>query len=206
MQAIGKTVIFKTGDRFEDRFNTKIGTGVDGSSIILDPTYNPRHHVNIRGTVVSAGNKTSFKAGDIIYFHYNLTATDNYMQNINGQSVFICDNDDLIFCSVKEGVVTMNRNWVMVEPLPDEDVAEFEVEKVKIKGKKVGNIIIPGDEKKALMGKLVEIGNTDMDVKVGSTIYFSPDSEFENRIEGKDYYLMRQEDVLACVNEQEGSK
>ena len=74
---------------------------------------------------------------------------------------------------------------------------------------KVGGIIIPDTAKeKPQQGKVVAVGNgrvTDegkvipLDVKVGDTILFGKYSGTEIKLEGTEYLIVREEEILAIV-------
>ena len=83
------------------------------------------------------------------------------------------------------------------------------VERVKEDEKTKGGIIIPDTAKeKPAEGKVVSTGNgrmgqdgklLPMDVKVGDRVLFSKYGGTEVKIDGVDYLIMRQDDVLGIV-------
>jgi chaperonin GroES len=83
------------------------------------------------------------------------------------------------------------------------------VERVKEDEKTKGGIIIPDTAKeKPAEGKVVATGNgrmgedgklLPMDVKVGDRVLFSKYGGTEVKIDGVDYLIMRQDDVLGIV-------
>ena len=82
------------------------------------------------------------------------------------------------------------------------------VERVEENEKTKGGIIIPDTAKeKPAEGKVVATGNgrmgedgklLPMDVKVGDLVLFSKYGGTEVKIDGIDYLIMRQDDVLGC--------
>jgi chaperonin GroES len=84
------------------------------------------------------------------------------------------------------------------------------VERVEESEKTKGGIIIPDTAKeKPAEGKVVATGNgrmgedgklLPMDVKVGDRVLFSKYGGTEVKIEGVDYLIMRQDDVLGVVD------
>lgn len=84
------------------------------------------------------------------------------------------------------------------------------VERVEEDEKTKGGIIIPDTAKeKPAEGKIVAVGNgrigedgkvLPMDVKVGDRILFSKYGGTEVKIDGIDYLIMRQDDVLGVVD------
>ena len=84
------------------------------------------------------------------------------------------------------------------------------VERVEESKKTKGGIIIPDTAKeKPAEGKVIAVGNgrigedgkvIPMDLKVGDRILFSKYGGTEVKIEGVDYLIMRQDDVLGVVD------
>ena len=83
------------------------------------------------------------------------------------------------------------------------------VERIEEDKKTKGGIIIPDTAKeKPAQGKIIATGNgrlgedgklLPMDVKVGDTVLFSKYGGTEVKIDGIDYLIMRQDDVLGVV-------
>ena len=92
-----------------------------------------------------------------------------------------------------------------LRPLQDRILVERMEETEKTKG----GIIIPDTAKeKPAEGKVIATGNgrvgedgtlIPMDLKVGDTILFSKYGGTEVKIEGIDYLIMRQDDVLGVI-------
>ena len=81
---------------------------------------------------------------------------------------------------------------VLIEPNPAEE-------------KTAGGLIIPDTAKeKPLMGKVVAAGpgtkEVTMEVKVGDTVLYGKFAGTEVTVEGKEYLIMRQNDILAIVS------
>jgi len=83
------------------------------------------------------------------------------------------------------------------------------VERVESEEKTAGGIILPDSAKeKPQQGKVIAVGPgkkaedgklLPMDVKVGDTILFGKYSGSEIKIDGNEYLIMREEDVLGIV-------
>ncbi len=92
-----------------------------------------------------------------------------------------------------------------VRPLRDRVV----VKRLEEQEQKVGGIIIPDTAKeKPQQGKVVAVGSgklTDegkvvpLDVKVGDTVLFGKYSGTEIKLEGTEYLIVREEEILAIV-------
>lgn len=90
-------------------------------------------------------------------------------------------------------------------PLQDRVLVERENEEEKTKG----GIIIPDTAKeKPLQGKVIAVGNGKrlengsvhaLDVKSGERVLFGKYSGTEVTIEGKDYLILREEDILGVL-------
>ena len=87
------------------------------------------------------------------------------------------------------------------------------VQRIEEQEQQVGGIIIPDSAKeKPQQGKVVAVGNgkadkdgkrVALDVKQGDTILFGKYSGQEVRVDGEDYLIMREDEVLAVI---EGGK
>ena len=80
---------------------------------------------------------------------------------------------------------------VLIEPHPAEE-------------KTAGGLFIPDTAKeKPLAGKVVAVGpgtaEVTMEVKVGDQVLYGKYSGTEINIDGKDYLIMRQNDILAII-------
>ena len=94
---------------------------------------------------------------------------------------------------------------VGITPLNDKIV----VERLEAEDKSAGGIIIPDAAKeKPKQGKVLAVGDGkvldngkrgDFQVKVGDRVLFSSYSGSEVTVEGKDYLVMTEDDVLAVV-------
>jgi chaperonin GroES len=93
-----------------------------------------------------------------------------------------------------------------VRPLHDRVI----VERIDEGEQKVGGIIIPDSAKeKPQQGKIIAAGNgriekdngriTPLDVKAGDTILFGKYAGQEIKIDGHEYLIMREEDVLGVI-------
>ena len=87
-----------------------------------------------------------------------------------------------------------------IKPLADRVL----IEPVAAETKTASGIYIPDTAKeKPQKGKVVAVGNgkkdQDMTVKVGDTVLYSKYGGTELKLEGKDYLMMRESDILAIV-------
>ena len=87
-----------------------------------------------------------------------------------------------------------------IKPLADRVL----IEPVAAETKTASGIIIPDNAKeKPQKGNVVAIGNGTKDepitVKVGDTVLYGKYAGTELKLEGKDYLIMRESDILAIV-------
>lgn len=92
-----------------------------------------------------------------------------------------------------------------IRPLQDRVIVERLAEEEKTKG----GIIIPDTAKeKPMQGKVIAVGKgrvtedgklLPLTVKAGDTILFSKYAGTEVKIEGKEYLIMREDDILGIV-------
>jgi len=92
-----------------------------------------------------------------------------------------------------------------IRPLHDRII----VERIEEETKTAGGLIIPDTAKeKPQQGKIVAVGKgkttedgkvLPMDVKVGDKVLFGKYSGNEIKVEGKEYLMMREDDVLGVV-------
>ncbi len=80
---------------------------------------------------------------------------------------------------------------VLIEPNPAEE-------------KTAGGLYVPETAKeKPLAGKVVAVGpgtsEVKMEVKVGDTVLYGKYAGTEVQVEGKDYLIMQQKDILAVI-------
>ena len=92
-----------------------------------------------------------------------------------------------------------------IKPLHDRII----VERIEEETKTAGGLIIPDTAKeKPQQGKVIAVGKgkvtedgkvLGMDVKVGDRVLFGKYAGTEIKIEGKEYMMMREDDVLGVV-------
>lgn len=143
--------------------------------------------------------------GDTIWFHYLcLSDKDNWLgRGEDGLSVFRIPYGQ-IFCYKRQGLNMIGNN-VLVQPYVGEGFEKETIGGADIWVKYSGNIIgyLHG-KPKYLMGVVRHIGKgvgheTRQDVKAGDVVLFTRHSEFENSIDGQEYYKMVQKDIVAKV-------
>jgi co-chaperonin GroES (HSP10) len=144
------------------------------------------------------------RVGDKVYFHYNALKEDNMLPDYQG--LWVIDYD-FIFCTVRDGQINMIGGRILAEPLFDDDIVEIEVDGFKQKAKLTQSGLVkelnPSHSlKKAKLASIGKplIGEPAIPIQVGDVFYYIKNGDFRNEIEGKDYFVMYQEDVLAIEN------
>ena len=102
--------------------------------------------------------------------------------------------------------MTTTKVAVKVRPLHDRII----VQRIDEGEQKVGGIIIPDTAKeKPQQGKVIAVGKgkvekdgkiTPLDVKEGDTILFGKYSGQEIKLDGEEYLIMREEEILGVLN------
>src|SRR5437763_4587890 len=100
---------------------------------------------------------------------------------------------------------TATKTATKVRPLHDRVI----VERLEEGEQKVGGIIIPDTAKeKPQQGRVIAVGKgktekdgkvTPLDVKVGDTVLFGKYSGQEIKIDGEEYLIMREEEILGVI-------
>jgi len=87
-----------------------------------------------------------------------------------------------------------------IQPLSDRVVLEPQAAETKT----ASGLFIPDSAKeKPQQGKIVAVGSGkkdyDMTVKVGNTVLYGKYAGTELKLDGKDYLIMREDDILAII-------
>ena len=83
-----------------------------------------------------------------------------------------------------------------IKPLADRVVAVRE----EVKTQTASGLYLPDSSKeKPVLADVVAVGPTVKDLKVGDKIIYKEYSTTELKVDGKDYLIMKEEDVLATV-------
>lgn len=171
---------------------------------IIRDYYDPSSHEPAYKTL--ADIVPEVQVGDKIYFHYNTVHEENRIRTEDGRKIYKVRYDQ-IFCSVRNGQIIPIGGWVLMEPAWDEETQEIQLqgqEKVRGKVSASGLVTELHDKPKPLEGIIANIGtqlkgDPELGVKNGDRVFFLPLSEFKNKIEGKEYYIMRQKDIIAKI-------
>lgn len=180
--------------------------------VFIDPLFNPTHHARIYGIVeaIPAGkcfNEEGFeieqevRVGDKVYFHYLVTSDE--INCVYGNSYKVPYY--WIFCVVRNGNILPIGGWALCSQVVEQ---EDEFESVEVGGCTMqatlsGSGLVTSIEKKKSVkfAKLSYIGkpllnHKELDVSQGDTVVLAKNSNFINKIEGVDYFTVRQSDIF----------
>jgi chaperonin GroES len=95
--------------------------------------------------------------------------------------------------NLREGLTYMS---VKITPLGDRVVAEA----IEQESKTASGIYLPDNAKeKPVMAKVIAVGKNVKNVKVADKILYKEYSTTEVKMDGKEYILVKEEDILATV-------
>jgi co-chaperonin GroES (HSP10) len=176
----------------------------------IDPEFNPTQYARIYGRVIAvpegkAYNEESFEiekdvqVGDIIYFHYLTTSDETNCIYGNYYKVPYY----WIFCVVRSGNILPIGSWTLCETVVEEDFNTVEVGGQKIEAITSASGLVIGINKKpsTKFARLSHIGRPlvgtdELKIGKGALVILNKNSNFKNTIEGKEYYTVRQGDIL----------
>lgn len=205
-QASPNALIVEVGAQYDD-------TVQYGSlSIFIDPLFKPTHNARIYGIVKAVpkgkcynedGNEieTDVRVGDKVYFHYLATFDENACLYGNYYRIPYC----WIFCAVRDSDIIPIGGWTLCEKIIEE---EDEFEEVEVGGIKISAIknssglvtsVTKRDSNKYAIVRHIgkPLKNADsLGVNSGEKVLIEKNTNFENVIEGKTYYTIRQGDIL----------
>lgn len=209
-QASPNSLVVEIGAQYDD--SVQYGS----LTLFIDPLFKPTTHARIYGVVkaVPKGKcynedgieiETDVRVGDKVYFHYLATFDENACIFGNYYRVPYC----WIFCVVRGNDILPIGGWTFCEKVVD-DEDEFESIEVggqRISAKQNSSGLVTDIQKKDSVkyAILKHIGKPlknvePLDVQVGEKVVIEKNTNFENVIEGKTYYTIRQSDILGKCN------
>ena len=167
-----------------------------GLELYIDNRFNEFENRVTEGPVVAVPFKyeTGVKPGDTLYFHHlvvvnegqPLTGNDNHYlvrydedHAINNQAIAFKDSDT--------NSIHPLAGWSLLEPVEEEEVQESEIiEVVKLK------------EKPTTRGRVAftSSGVEEVGLKVGDVVGLKDNRDYHIKIDGKDYYRTRIQDLM----------
>lgn len=142
------------------------------------------------------------EVGDKIYFHYTAIDKDSRVE-YEGEYYYLVPYE-MVWCAIRGQEIIMIGSRVFCEELSPEGVEEIVVNghKIKVLMSKSGIVTEMNVRYDSNRARIVHIGkpligNPELNAKKGDIVYYSTDSDFVNIVEGKKYFCMLQEDILA---------
>lgn len=174
-----------------------------GLIIYKDTSYKPEWNLILHGEIVSLPNGFSgrykdlegiIQLGDKVYFNY-LCADESCMyEGLLKVPV------ESVFCYIRDGKINMFGGHVFCVAKWDEH-EEVEVEGKIIKAKMSGNLVtgldIKYDKRQTYIAHIGE--NTD--ISVGDLVVMERHCDQKYEIEGKEYFVMHEENVLCKIDQ-----
>jgi co-chaperonin GroES (HSP10) len=178
----------------------------------IDPLFNPTHYARIYGRVVAVPEGKCYndenveieqevKVGEKIYFHYLTTNDENNCIYGNYYKVPYC----WIFCRVVDDRILPVGGWTLCSQVVLE---EEEFQTIEVNGRKISGTLsqsglvtsvhkTPSTKYATLeyIGKPVEDFG-ELGINSGDRVLLANNSNFKNKIEGFDYFTVRQSDIL----------
>lgn len=176
----------------------------------IDPEFNPTQYARIYGRVIAVPDGKAYneeaveiekdvQVGDIIYFHYLTTSDETNCIYGNYYKVPYY----WIFCVVRSGNILPIGSWTLCEQVVEEDFNTVEVGGHKVEAITSASGLVIGINKKpsTKFARLAHIGKplvdtNELKVSQGAMVILNKNSNFKNTIEGKEYYTVRQGDIL----------
>lgn len=140
-------------------------------------------------------NDVEINKGDKVYFHHFVVQQDNYIEE-DGKKLFKCPRFHL-YCVIKNGIPVMIDDWILATP-----ILEKEEDIVKTFGTlKLFTKATPDKLHLLAVAEHISKQAEEQGLKVGDTIVFRKDADYDMKIEGKDYYRMSIKNVVAIIRD-----
>lgn len=171
-------------------------TTESGLELYIDTRFNEFENRITEGPVVAAPFKydTGVEVGDTLYFHHlvvvnngqPLTGQDNHYL-VRYDPDYTVNNQAIAYKSAKTGDIRPLAGWALLEGIEEKEEPESEViEIVRLKDKPVTKGVV------AFEAPWVK----ELGLKTGDVVGFKENRDYRIKIEGKEYYRTRAEDLL----------
>ncbi len=146
-------------------------------------------------TLQDYGAKCDIKVGEKVYFNPIVTEEENFVEGQHRSGVFKIRVDH-IFCKVVNGVITPQGGYVLVEANMEswQDITT-----------PMGIIKKPAPEARVCEGWIRHV-QPGSELQPGQLVYYIKDADWPHKIEGKEYYVMQEKDILCGIDEPEEGK
>ena len=137
--------------------------------------------------IVLASASEYFNEGDQVYCHHHLTHESN-RRVICGNTVYQLPISQ-VYCTVKEGDIQMYNGWNLLEAVEAENDYKLQTHVLK----------------EAVSGRYARLVHKDINavsLSEGEKYMFTPNSDYEMIVEGKKYFRIKTQNLVACVVEE----
>lgn len=169
----------------------------NGEMIYFDPSFNPEHNVIPSGTVVGTPLRDpqilhmspefyfNVQVGDKLYFNYNVIMDETNLIINDGKEYWLVDYYNAL-AVVRNGNIIPVGEHILIEPIEQE--------------LKHDSLIIPDMAKTKVANYGRVFSSLDPAIPNGSIVHFEEQGMFENKIEGKNLFVMYYSNILALKN------
>lgn len=189
--------VVKLDERIKDTITTD-----SGLELYVDNRFNEFENRVTEGPVVAAPFKydTGVEVGDNLYFHHLVVmGGDEAGQYLNGtENTYIVkydpdyavNNQAIAYKSQKDGEIRCLAGWCLLEAVEEEEESSI-IEVVSLK------------EKLPTRGRVVYMCSEaeHLDIESGDVVGFKENRDYRIKIDGKEYYRTRAEDLMYAVQE-----
>jgi co-chaperonin GroES (HSP10) len=185
--------------QLENTMNDSI-TLANGTKLYIDTKYDEfNHRVNEGEVVYTPYNyETAIESGDTIYFHHLVVINggqklpnydDYYMVKFDPNAAI---NSQLIAYKKQDEIVPMS-GWAILEAIEEKEKEEPDAWLMHL-----GIELVTLEEKIQSKGKIAFYSKEiqDLGLKVGDVVGFGKNMDYRFKIDGKEYYRVRAEDLL----------
>ena len=167
-----------------------------GLELYIDNRFNEFENRVTEGPVVAVPFKyeTCVEPGDTLYFHHlvvinegqPLTGNDNHYL-VRYDEDHAINNQAIAFKSKSTGAIYPLAGWSLLEPVEEKEVQESQIiEVVKL------NEALPTKGRVAFTSSGIEA----LGLEVGDVVGFKENRDYRIKIDGKEYYRTRTEDLM----------
>lgn len=202
--------IAKTSDdlivKLEQAYHEEIEYGE--LKLQIDPLFRKWENAVRQGEVISVpkvnryGIENEVNPGDTIFFHYNVVDECSENEIEINEEIYYKVPYIHVFCVLKDDDIKMIGGRVFCEPIYDDDIEMVDGMLVKKQGGIITEVNVGHNSKKARVAYIgsPSKGSSKLDVKPGDVIFYEKNADFENTVNGKTYFCMKQDDIICVVD------
>jgi co-chaperonin GroES (HSP10) len=139
--------------------------------------------------------------GDKVYIHHNALEEFNMIPDSKG--LWVIEYEDVL-CAVRDGNIIPINGRILAEPIFDDDIIEIDYHGAKRKVKMTESGLVKELDpsynlKKARLAHIgtPQKGDAKVPINKGDVFYYILNADYKNEIEGKEYFVMFQDEIIA---------